>query len=153
MTLRDTQAELHRVSDQLDTARRHRQQHQRQAAMAQAAIDQLGPIGRRLHRRQLHEHQTRHADATANLDHTNDHIEHLAARHKQLTADHERLTADVERRTAELAAHTTRPDRPPNISDPTIDLHALLEAGFRARDRAANRTPDHEPDTGMDLGR
>ena len=159
MALRDTQAELRRVSDQLDAARRRRDHNRRQADAAKTAIEQLGPIGRRLHRRQLHEQQTRHTTATTNLERANDHIDHLTARHKQLDAEHDRLTAQLKRLTAErerqateLAARAARADPRPGISDPTIDLHALLEAAFRAGDRATNRPPDHEPDTAMDLG-
>ena len=98
-------------------------------------------------------------------NHANDYIERLAARHKQLTTDHDRLTAEHdrltaehegraerERRAAELAARSARPDRQPGIGAPTVDLHALLEGAFRASDRAAIRTPDDEPDTGMDFG-
>ncbi len=157
MTLRDTQAELRRTSDQLDTARRHRDNNRRQADAAKAAIEQLGPIGRRLDRGQLNEHRTRHATATANFDHANDYVEHLAARHKQVTTEHDRLTAENEHRAerqrvaAELATPAARPDRS-HRGAPAIDLHALLEGAFRATDRAANRTPDHEPDTEMDLG-
>ncbi|MFN0090891.1 MAG: hypothetical protein ACKVWR_11575, partial [Acidimicrobiales bacterium] len=165
MTVRATQAELRRLSDQLDTARRHRHNYRRQATAAQAAVDHLGPIGRRLHRGQLHEHQTLKATATTNLAQANDHIERLAARHKQLTTDHDRLAAEHERssaederraarerRTAELAARAASPERPLGIGAPTIDLHTLLDGAFRASDQAANRTPDHEPDIGMDLG-
>ncbi|MFN0026847.1 MAG: hypothetical protein ACKV2O_06635 [Acidimicrobiales bacterium] len=158
LTLRQTQSELHRVNEQLDTARRQRDHHRRQAATAQTAIDQLGPIGRRLHRGQLRERQTLNATATANLDHANDYIERLAARRKQLSAEHDRLTAEHEGRAerercaAELAARSAPGDRQPGIGAPTVDLHALLAGAFGASDRAANRTRDHEPDTGMDLG-